>query len=559
MVTQFNSQELIGKVQNNPVSKFLVHGDEQLPNNQQALTLCQQGSSLYVQGKTYEAWKSFVRAAQFSSDVCGIYYAQAICLVKLGKLEEAIAPLHQELCSPLCHPNNGKLLQDIESWLKKHDLNSIEPTASSWQSQKISIFTTAKSFQGADRIRQINALISWKSLQPTPEIILLGDEEGNQQVARELQILHKKDIDRSEYGTPLISGLFQKAQQMASHEILVYLNADIILLSDFLPAIQTVSQKFKKFLIVGQRWDVDLDRPVNFSDEAWESQLREHVKNTGSLHAPTGIDYMVFTKNLWSEIPPFVVGRAGWDISMVYRALAAGYPVINATSVITAIHQNHDYSHLPGGKHQAWKGVEAQRNHELAGGAFSKGMGSSGIGYISDATWKLTATGVVPNTPRVSVPVRTPEDPSASKTDNSMGSTPNEESNQARLEKIVSTCYELLKQNPNSAETYKNLGNALQAQGQEEAAIRAYQKAIQIDPNFAEAQANLGNMAYIKGDFDEAIIYYQKAIKLKPSLAGVYLNLSRVLRKKGCLQESLFYQEKAVELQPSLKSQFKDL
>jgi hypothetical protein len=32
------------------------------------------------------------------------------------------------------------------------------------------------------------------------------------------------------------------------------------------------------------------------------------------------------------------------------------------------VHQNHDYSHASGGEKYVWKGVEAKRNFELAGG-----------------------------------------------------------------------------------------------------------------------------------------------------------------------------------------------
>ena len=41
--------------------------------------------------------------------------------------------------------------------------------------------------------------------------------------------------------------------------------------------------------------------------------------------------------------------------------------MIDATQAITAIHQNHDYAHVPGGEAEAWTGREAVRNAELAG------------------------------------------------------------------------------------------------------------------------------------------------------------------------------------------------
>ena len=48
-------------------------------------------------------------------------------------------------------------------------------------------------------------------------------------------------------------------------------------------------------------------------------------------------------------MPEFAIGRAGWDNWMIYKALKNGWHVIDATPSLMVIHQNHDYSHLPGG------------------------------------------------------------------------------------------------------------------------------------------------------------------------------------------------------------------
>ncbi|HIK33957.1 MAG TPA: glycosyltransferase [Oscillatoriales cyanobacterium M59_W2019_021] len=413
---------------------------------------------------------------------------------------------------------------------------------SNLEAQTLTIFTTTKPFQGHSGMIQRNAIQSWLSLHPKPEVILLGKEEGVEEISRELGLRYISDIDRNEYGTPTISGLFNTAQTLSSNNILIYTNADIIFLSDLIPAIEKVSTQFKDFLIVGQRRNFDIPGLINFTNPNWESGLKKLVLEKEDLHPDCAIDYFIFTKNLWSEIPPFAVGRAAWDIAMVYRALAAGHPVIDATSAIVAVHQNHNYGHLSGGQTQAWKGVEAQRNHVLAGGAFPKGMGYGGIGYISDATWKLTPTGLIQNTPRIAVTPTQPKQPEAG-----FQSTPAPVTSETP-EQTIAACYESLKTQPNSPETYKTLGNALQAQGKSKEAIRAYIKAIEIDPNFAEAHANLGNMAYLQGQLDEAMTCYQKALQLNPKLAGVYANMSRVLQQQGRSYEAEFYQGKALEL-----------
>lgn len=228
----------------------------------------------------------------------------------------------------------------------------------------LTIFTTAKPFRGQIKVIQTNAIQSWTLLRPACEIILFGDEEGTAEVAAKQGIRHVIDVERNEYGTPLISDMFKIAQEIASYPLMCYVNSDIILTSGFLPAISQVRRD--TFLLVGQRWDVDLKVELDFSDPNWEEQLRSHVAEVGTLHGPSGLDYFVFSRGLYRDMPPFAVGRTAWDGWMTYRARSLGVPVIDATDIITVIHQNHDYSHYPGGKTGVWGRAEANRNRGLA-------------------------------------------------------------------------------------------------------------------------------------------------------------------------------------------------
>ena len=250
----------------------------------------------------------------------------------------------------------------------------------------LTIFTIPKAFRGHIGIIQTNAIRSWLSLQPACEVILFGNDEGTAELASELGIRHVADVECSEYGTPLVRSIFSIAQDIASHRLMCYVNADIILVSDFLPAVQRVHKY--PFLIVGQRWDVELKEPVNFDGEQWEPWLRSHVANYGKLHPRTGIDYFVFPRGLYDYIPPFAIGRGGWDNWLIYRARSLKVPVIDATKAITAIHQNHDYSHIPGGETDVWRGPESERNIELMDNrkAFS-------LEYV---TFSLTTQGLKP-------------------------------------------------------------------------------------------------------------------------------------------------------------------
>ena len=113
-----------------------------------------------------------------------------------------------------------------------------------------------------------------------------------------------------------------------------YVNADIILLDDFLPALDMVRKK--SFLVVGQRWDLDITGPLDFAGDGWEKALLAGVAEQGKLHGISGIDYFVFPRGLYRDIPPFAVGRTTWDNWLIYRARADKAPVIDATAVITA-------------------------------------------------------------------------------------------------------------------------------------------------------------------------------------------------------------------------------
>ena len=50
---------------------------------------------------------------------------------------------------------------------------------------------------------------------------------------------------------------------------------------------------------------------------------------------------------------------------MLYRARSIPAALIDATPVMMAVHQNHDYSHHPQGKDSVWNGDEALTNHDL--------------------------------------------------------------------------------------------------------------------------------------------------------------------------------------------------
>jgi hypothetical protein len=231
----------------------------------------------------------------------------------------------------------------------------------------ITIFTTPKPFKGHSGVIQRNAIRSWAQLQPKAQIIIFGDEEGIAEVVRDLGLLHVPTVQRSEYGTPLISAMFQMAQQLSTNPLMCYVNADIMLTSSFVNAVRTASAAKAKFVMTGRRTLIDLNESWDFDQAEWEQALVQYVAAKGTLDNWVAMDYFTFPRGMYSDIPPFVVGRARWDNWMIYSALRRKIAVIDATHDLLAIHQNHDYSHLKGGLSDCFVSPEGQRNQELYG------------------------------------------------------------------------------------------------------------------------------------------------------------------------------------------------
>jgi hypothetical protein len=224
---------------------------------------------------------------------------------------------------------------------------------------------------------QRNAIQSWLHLGAEVEVLLVGEEEGTAEVAAELGVRLLADVRRNASGTPQVDSIFALARQASRSPNLAYVNADILLLRDVIQATRQVSVELERrhakgvanptlYLVIGQRWDLNLSQPWDFSDD-WEQRLSMEARRHGQLHAPAGSDYFVFPREAFAEMPDFAIGRAGWDNWMIYHAYHHGWPVIDATPAVMVVHQSHDYSHLPGGLPH-YNQAESQQNMRNAGG-----------------------------------------------------------------------------------------------------------------------------------------------------------------------------------------------
>jgi len=231
----------------------------------------------------------------------------------------------------------------------------------------ITLFSIPKAFHGHTGTIQRNAIKSWTLLHPDCEVILLADDDGTAEAAQDLGVKHISNVARNEFGTPLLDSAYRLAEEASSFPLLCYVNADIILMSDLIQAVEAVKAKTDWFLMTGQRRDLEVESLLDFGGD-WEERLRKNVSERGRLHHFTGIDFWAYSKGLLSDMPPLAVGRIAFESWCLYKARAANADVVDSTETVYSIHQEHDYSHHPGGLIGIGTGVEAQRNREMVGG-----------------------------------------------------------------------------------------------------------------------------------------------------------------------------------------------
>ena len=97
------------------------------------------------------------------------------------------------------------------------------------------------------------------------------------------------------------------------------------------------------FLLTGQRIDI----------------LEDGSKR---LHRPSGMDYFVFRRGMFHDLPETKMGRAYCDNALVSYCLRRNIPVIDTSFALRVEHQFHDYGHVAGGKKTVWMGEDALAN-----------------------------------------------------------------------------------------------------------------------------------------------------------------------------------------------------
>ena len=141
--------------------------------------------------------------------------------------------------------------------------------------------------------------------------------------------------------------MVEKVERETDAEFLMYANGDVLfeegnVLTQRRRGAEIWSLE-KDFLLTGQRIDILAD-------------------GTKRLHRPSGMDYFVFRRGMFRDLPRVLMGRAYCDSALVAYCLRKGISVVDASFALRVEHQFHDYGHVKGGRTAIWQGEDARAN-----------------------------------------------------------------------------------------------------------------------------------------------------------------------------------------------------
>jgi cytochrome c-type biogenesis protein CcmH/NrfG len=104
-----------------------------------------------------------------------------------------------------------------------------------------------------------------------------------------------------------------------------------------------------------------------------------------------------------------------------------------------------------------------------------------------------------------------------------------------------------------------NLGHALAQQGEIDAAMVEYRRAVEIKSDYPDALCNWGAAHYALDQLDEAEAKCRRAIAISSNFAGAHHNLALILKEKGRLDEAIHAEKRAIRLAPRNTSYYEHL
>jgi len=97
---------------------------------------------------------------------------------------------------------------------------------------------------------------------------------------------------------------------------------------------------------------------------------------------------------------------------------------------------------------------------------------------------------------------------------------------------------------------HNNVGVFLGLDGQGDAAIRHFRRAVDLKGDYHEAHTNLGVALTRRGDVAEAIVHLRTAVALEPNFAGAHNSLGNALIRDNKRDEAIKHYRRAIGINP---------
>jgi len=201
------------------------------------------------------------------------------------------------------------------------------------------IFTTSLKPINVEKISvmQKNSLNSWSKLKIDKKIFVFNKNQSVKDFCSNLDVEIVEDYECSPNSDiPTWRTMRDYAAKNASDEdVIVWVNGDVMFDDSLIQTIDASKMFSNDFVLVGQKYDwsnfYNLDNDVNLK----ELQPLE-------LHGEYAIDYFIFKKHLFENLPGFYIARQRFDNFLVGESVKK-YKAINCTKTLLCIHHRHEY------------------------------------------------------------------------------------------------------------------------------------------------------------------------------------------------------------------------
>lgn len=212
---------------------------------------------------------------------------------------------------------------------------------------------------------QHNAIQSWCMLNPRPEIILFGNDDGVGNVSKQYGVRHVPQIGKNELGDLSMRSIFRQIDKNSTTDWICYIDTDVILLDDFIPNFNYLVSLLPSFVSCAGRWDANVPEAIDFTKEDWQRKVLDAVYKLGRR----GSDYCIYPRGFYHNMPDYSIGKGHWDGWRMGLPLTKGIPLVNIERSCKAVHQKHG--------HRMGNSPGINRN---------KGLSKGRIAWINDAT-----------------------------------------------------------------------------------------------------------------------------------------------------------------------------